>query len=144
MPGSRNESTPAANLAASKLLVNAANRSDRFSSLSTTKRGDVNLEVDMLNYGNAGMAFVSGFICGYTLGIIPAVGTDNFKLTATAKNSAGLSKTYLIDDGVKTVIWLPMIFAMASHNPSEVVPKVHENMYLELFQQMAVDGMIPK
>ncbi len=142
--GNRQVAPPAANEQAARPLVAAATHSDRFSSVSSGKGGDVHLDVEMLNYGNGAVAMISGFISGFTFLTIPAVASDNYKVTATARSSSGKSKKYLIDDGVTTVIWLPMIFAMPFNSPTTVIPKVQENMYRDLIQKMAADGIIPK
>lgn len=125
-------------------LTAALTKSGRFSSMSRGKGGSVHLDVDMLNYGNHGAAAASGFISGFSFLTIPAFGTDNYKLTATASTSTGKSRQYVLDDGVTTVIWLPFIFVAPFSNPTTVVPKVQENMYRNLIEKMESDGMIPK
>jgi len=127
-----------------KEFESALNGSGRFSSVSKGKGGSVHVDVDMLNYGNGGAAMVSGFICGFSLFTVPGFGTDNYKLVATARSSAGKSRQYVLDDGVTTVFWLPLIFVAPFKSPMTVVPEVHENMYRNLIQHMERDGVIPK
>lgn len=127
-----------------KPLLSAASKSGQFSSVSQGNGGNVHLDVDMLNYGNGGVAMVSGFICGFSLFTIPGFGSDNYKVTATARNSAGRSRQYVLDDGVTTVIWLPMIFVAPFKSPLTVIPGVQENMYSTLIQNMQKDGILTK
>lgn len=132
------------NAVASKPLVSAFEKSGRFTSVKSGAGGAVHVEADMHNHGNLAAAAISGYISGLTFMIIPAVGTDNYTLTATVKTASGRSKKYVLEDGVTTVIWLPMIFAMPVKNPTVVVPEVQENMYRNLLEKMAQDGMLPR
>lgn len=127
-----------------KSFAAAAEKSGRFSSVRQGKGGAVHVDVDMLNHGNGPAAMVSGFISGFTMLVIPAVAADNYTLTATARTSSGRSRKYVLEDGVTTVIWLPMIFAMATNHPATVVPAVHENMYGNLLLQMEKDGLLAR
>jgi hypothetical protein len=70
--------------------------------------------------------------------------TDNYKLTATARNSSGKLSKYVLNDSVTTVFWLPMIFAMPFSSNANVVPEVRENMYRHLIQKMENDGILLK
>lgn len=126
-----------------KSLVAAAEKSGRFSSVREGKGGGVHVDVDMLNHANGGAAFVSGFISGLTFTAIPAFAADNYTLTATARSSSGKTRKYVLDDGVNTIIWLPMIFAMPTNHPESVVPEVHENMFRNLIVRMEQDGLVP-
>jgi len=108
------------------------------------KGGPVHLEVDVLNHGNGPLAMVSGFISGFSMLTIPGGASDNYTLTATASTSSGRSRKYVLDDGVTTVFWLPMIFAMPFSHPAKVVPEVQENMFETLVERMAQDGVIPR
>jgi len=129
---------------ARKALVAAAEKSGRFSSVKEGTGGAVHVNADLLNHGNGPAAFVSGFISGFTFTAIPAVASDNYTLTADVRTSSGKSRNYVLDDGVTTVIWLPMIFAMPSHNPAKVTPEVHENLFGNLISQMEKDGLLPR
>ena len=127
-----------------KPLVAALEESGRFSSVRQGKGGAVHLDVDMLNHGNAAGAAISGFITGFSLFTIPGFATDNYKLTATARTSSGKTRQYVLEDGVTTVFWLPMIVATPFSFPTTVIPKVQDNMYRNLIQNMDRDGMLPK
>jgi hypothetical protein len=139
--GSRTEGAAAQNEVSGKSLVAALDKSGRFSSVKQGKGGAVHLEVDMLNHGNGGLAMASGFISGFSMLTIPGVASDNYTLTATARSS-GRSRKYVLDDGVTTVFWLPMILAMPFNYPGKVMPEVQENMYGNLIERMAKDGLL--
>lgn len=130
--------------AAEKPLVEALNKSQRFTSVGQGKGGAVHVDVDVLNHGNAAAAGISGFISGFTFLTIPGFATDNYTVTATARTSGGKSRQYTLDESVTTVFWLPLIFATPFAHPGEVYPKVQENMYRNLIVNMEQDGMLPK
>jgi hypothetical protein len=142
LTGSRIEGGEAQKSAYAKSLVAAAEKSGRISSAREGKGGAVHLDVDMLNHGNAATSIISGFISGFTFTAIPAFAADNYTLTATARSSSGKTRKYVLDDGVNTIIWLPMIFAMPTNHPVSVVPKSHENMFGNLLLQMEKDGLL--
>ena len=142
--GSRTEVSDKQRSAANTPMVNAFNKSQRFSSVSQGKGGAVHVEVDMLNHGNAAAAGISGFITGFSLFTIPGFAADNYTLTATARTASGKSRQYVLDDSMNTVLWLPFIFATPFANPVSVYPKVQENMYRNLMSNMERDGLLPK
>jgi hypothetical protein len=145
LTGSRAEFAPAANETLAQALVTAAQKSGRFSSVTAAgKGGAVHLDVDMLNHGNGTAAAISGFISGFTFLTIPGFATDNYKLTATARSASGKSRQYVLEDGMTTVFWLPLVVATPFSFPATVAPKVQENMYRNLFQNMENDGILPK
>ncbi len=144
LTGSRTEGTALQGGIYEKALVSAMEKSGRFSSVKSGRGGAVHLDVDMLNHGNGGLAFVSGFISGFSLFTIPGGGSDNYTLTANARTASGRSREYRLDDGVTTVFWLPLIFAAPFANPVKVMPEVHENMFANLIPAMERDGLIPR
>lgn len=127
-----------------KPLVSTLEQSGRFSSVRQGKGGAVQVDVDLLNHGNAAGAAISGFITGFSLFTIPGFAVDNYKLTATVRGKSGKSRQYVLEDGVTTVFWLPLIVATPFSFPNQVIPKVHENMYRNLLQNMENDGLLPK
>ncbi|MCW1923821.1 hypothetical protein OKA05_14735 [Luteolibacter arcticus] len=142
--GARTETPAGTSTHFAKPMVDAFNKSERFSSVSQGKGGAVHVDVDVLNHGNAGVAFASGFISGFSLFTIPGFGTDHFKLTATARTSSGKSRQYILEDSMTTAFWLPLIVAAPFASPTSVYPKVHENMYRNLMLNMERDGILPK
>lgn len=144
LTGNRAEFAPAANEKLAQAHVKTAQKSERFSSVTAGKGGDVHLDVDMLNHGNGTAAAISGFISGFTFLTIPGFATDNYKLTATARSSSGKSRQYVLEDGMTTMFWLPLIVATPFSFPTTVAPKVQENMYRNLYRNMENDGILPK
>lgn len=127
-----------------KPLVDALNKSERFSSVSQGKGGGVHVDVDVRNHGNAAAATISGFVTGASFLTIPGFATDHYKLTATARTASGQTRRYELNESVTTVIWLPLIVATPFAHPASVFPKVHENMYRNLIVNMERDGILPK
>lgn len=144
LTGSRTDysSTQVQNLR--KPLVDTLEKSGRFSSVREGKGGAVQVDVDLLNHGNAAGAAISGFITGFSFFTIPGFAVDNYKVTATARGASGKSRQYVLEDGVTTVFWLPLIVATPFSFPTQVIPKVHGNMYRNLLQNMENDGLLPK
>lgn len=142
--GSRTDSPEKVRSATEQTLLNTLNKSGRFTSVGQGKAGDVHVDVDMLNHGNAGAAAASGFITGFSFFTIPGFATDHYKLTATARTSSGKSRQYILDDSMTTAFWLPLIVATPFAFPTTVGPKVHENMYRNLIMNMEKDGILPK
>ncbi|HVJ47457.1 MAG TPA: hypothetical protein VM511_13790 [Luteolibacter sp.] len=137
--GSRTEGGEQQKAVYRKSLVAAAEKSGHISSVKEGK-GGVHVDVDMLNHGSGSM--VLAFISGFTFTAIPAFAEDNYTLTATARNSSGKTRKYVLDDGVNTIIWLPMIFAMPTNSLTTIVPRTHENMFGNLILQMEKDGFL--
>lgn len=125
-------------------FLSAAQKSGRFSSVSSGGKGDVKVNLHLLNHGNAALAMTSGFISGYTFMLVPGFGTDQYKLTASVRTSSGKSRNYELNESATTVFWLPFIVATPFKSPSSVIPKVQENMYRNLFSRMEADGLLPK
>lgn len=120
-----------------KALKSAAEKSGRFSSVKQGKGGAVHVNIDVLTQANGAAAYLSGFISGFTFTVIPAVASENYKLSADSK-----SRKYVLEDGSTFVIWAPMIFAMPTNSPNKVIPKVHENLFANLFLQMERDSLL--
>lgn len=125
-------------------FVSAAQKSGRFSSVSAGGKGDVKVTMHLLNHGNAALAMTSGFISGYTFMIVPGFGTDEYKLTASVRTTSGKSRNYELNESATTVFWLPFLVVTPFKSPGSVIPKVHENMYRNLFSRMEADGLLPK
>ena len=144
LTGSRTEFAPATIQSLEQGFTKTLDNSGRFSSVKNGKGGVVQVDVDMLNHGNGTAAFASGFISGFSLFTIPGFAVDNYKLTATARASSGKSRQYVLEDGATTTFWLPLIVATPFCTPTSVIPKVQENMYRHLMQNMENDGILPK
>jgi hypothetical protein len=116
-------------------------QSDYFSRISKNDAGaDLNLSVTIKNSGTP-LALIPAFITGLSLYTIPSWATDNFEVTAIAKNKRNNSKEYTLSDSTTLVQWLPMIFVFPVNNFS-VIPEVRKNMYRNILLQMKIDGFI--
>ena len=144
MAGGQTEFAEADRAKIEKPMVDAFNKSERFSSVSQGKGGGVHVDVDVRNDGNAAAATISGFITGASFLTIPGFATDHYKLTATARTASGQTRRYELNESVTTVIWLPLIVATPFAHPSTTIPKAHENMYRNLMVNMERDGLLTK
>jgi hypothetical protein len=122
-------------------LLQTLEQSDFFSRISKNDASaDINLSVKVTNTGNQA-AVIPAMITGFSLYTIPSWATDNFEVTATARNRQGGSKQYVLSDSTTLVQWLPMMVVFPAKNFS-VVPEVRKNMYRNILQQMKNDGFI--
>ena len=88
---------------------------------------DYTLALDVYNHGNQGLAFITGFITGYSFGVIPSAATDNYTLVLKAldKNGNNLAEEQN-DDAIRT--WMGIWFLPVSSNtPQKAVTKTLEN-----------------
>lgn len=116
-------------------------QSEYFSRISKNDdEADLNLSVTIKNSGNPA-ALIPAMITGFSLYLIPSWATDNFVVTAVAKNKDGNSKQYVLEDSTTLVQWLPMMFVFPVKNFS-VIPEVRKNMYRNIVMQMKNDGLI--
>lgn len=122
-------------------LLQTLEQSDYFSRISKADgQADISLSVQMKNTGTPA-ALIPAIITGLSLYTIPSWGTDNFEVTAVAKNRQGLSKEYVLTDSATLVQWLPMAFVFPFKNFS-IVPEIRKNMYRTILAKMRDDGFI--
>lgn len=77
------------------------------------------IRMDYYNYGDEGAAAVSGFLTGFTLGIIPGAATDNYTLKVSIEDKQGkvLAQTNN-KDSIST--WLGIWFIPVMSNTPEI------------------------
>lgn len=122
-------------------LLQTLEQTNYFSRISKKdEEADLSLSVTVKNSGNPA-AMIPAFITGLSLYIIPSWATDNFEVTAIAKNRQGHSKEYVLSDSTTLVQWLPMIFVFPAKSFS-VIPEVRKNIYRNIIMQMKNDGFI--
>lgn len=92
-----------------------------------------------LKAGNVAVAFVSGFISGFTLTIIPAYGRDDFVLIAEMKTNGQLLKKYVYKDHINTWIHLTMQFKMSDHRPRAVINEMYHRMLMNFLYDFSRD-----
>jgi hypothetical protein len=83
---------------------------------------DLQIDVSIHDVGEMGAAMVSGFLCGFTLGIIPGEATDNYKVSVKiSSSSTGKEVTTVVnEDAIHT--WTGWIFLpMAGNTPANAV-----------------------
>lgn len=108
-----------------------------------SKDMDYTIKMEMLNHGDSGAAAISGLITGFSLFIIPGAATDHYRLTAKVMDRNGtVIKTYEVNDEVTTWIGIWFIPFMGN-SPTEVAPKVWENMVKTVYQKMDKDKLMP-
>lgn len=88
------------------------------------------------NHGNGGAAAVSGFITGFTLGIIPGAATDNYTVIADVFDRQGNKvATYQNKDSVTT--WVGIWFIpMAGNNLEKAVTGTLENQIKDALKRL--------
>ncbi|MBU1056111.1 MAG: hypothetical protein KKC46_20145 [Proteobacteria bacterium] len=99
------------------------------------------LEFTMNNDGNRGVAFITGYLSGLTLTVLPAYARDDYAMTVDLKKDGNLLKTYEYKDSMKTWIQLFMIF-MAGNTSEKVGNEVRENIYWNFLYDLHNDGAI--
>jgi hypothetical protein len=101
--------------------------------------GDYHLSFVFRDEGNEALAFLSGFISGFTLTIIPAYAKDNFILTIDVKQNDRVLKTYSYRDHVNTWIQLFLVFLTPTHWPGTVAESIVDNMIMNFVHDFAKD-----
>ena len=99
------------------------------------------LRIDFQNEikaGNLALAFISGFVSGATLFIMPAYGRDNFvmkvQLTSDSRN-----KEYVYREYMDTWLHLSMIFLIPSRAPSTTVKSIYDKMIMNFLYDYSHD-----
>ena len=84
-------------------------------------------------------AFLSGFISGFTLTIIPGYGRDDFILTAEFKKDNQAIKKYVYKDHMNTWIHLTMLFMMTNHSPRTTINEIYQRMLMNFLYDFSHD-----
>ena len=105
-----------------KIVQNAAQKTDLFSEMSfdaeKQNESDYTLKIKLYNHGDEGIAFISGFLCGFTLGVVPGFAEDNFMLELEAIDNQGtVISSHTNEDTVHT--WLGLWFIPFADNTPE-------------------------
>lgn len=143
-PGGKAKELPGGASTLRPAIENALNHSDMFSSYSFDAAqgagADYTLRIDAYNHGNAVGAAVMGFICGYSLGIIPAAATDNYTLNFQARdNRGGVLKEYTNKDSVTT--WMGLWFIPVMGNtPKKAIDSTIENQVRLALRTLTEEG----
>lgn len=103
---------------------------------------DTVVSLHFYNHGNVGAAAVSGFLTGFTFGVIPGAATDNFTLVSSAAPSGSKpQKTVTSDDSVTT--WIGIWFLpMAGKTPAKAMTQTIEELVRDGLRQLIESGSI--
>lgn len=103
---------------------------------------DYTIKIDVYNHGNEAAASISGFITGFTFGVIPGAATDNFivKVQLIDKNGR-VVKEEINKDSVTT--WIGWIFLpMMGNTPEEAISSTLSNQVKAALKQLVDDGKL--
>jgi hypothetical protein len=88
------------------------------------------------------LGFISGFICGLSLFVIPAYARDDYILTVDVKKGEEVLKQYQYKDHLNTWIQLFLVFMTPTHHPDKVVREVMDNMLLKFLYDLESDKIL--
>jgi hypothetical protein len=91
------------------------------------------------NEGNEALAFISGFISGFTFTVIPGYARDNFILTVEVKQGDRVVKTYTYHDHMNSWIQVLLVVLTPSHWPGDVGKSIVDNMIMNFVHDFAKD-----
>ena len=96
---------------------------------------DYKLTLHFYNHGNAGAAAVSGFLCGFTFGVIPAAATDNYTLKAAL--TEGGSEIAALENKDSMTTWMGLWFIpMMGHSPKSTAQALLVNQVKAVLEEM--------
>ena len=104
--------------------------------------GDYTLKLNVYNSGSTGAAMLSGMITGFTLGIIPGSGKDEYTMTLQVIDGQGqLVKVGENHDSVRT--WMGWVFLpMMAHTPADAINDSFRRQLMALLKQMLDKQML--
>jgi hypothetical protein len=118
-------------------------RSDVFLKFGAGVGGEkYHLSLVLRNEGNMALGFISGFICGLSLFVIPAYARDDYILTVDVKKGEEVLKQYQYKDHLNTWIQLFLVFMTPTHHPDKVVREVMDNMLLKFLYDLESDKIL--
>lgn len=94
---------------------------------SVKDKQDYTIQIKVFNHGSSMSAGVSGFVTGYTLGLVPGSATDNYTLELKAINKdGGVINEYSNRDSVKTWVGIWFLPVMAN-TPKKAISSTLDN-----------------
>jgi hypothetical protein len=103
---------------------------------------DYTIKIKVYNHANQGPAAISGFISGFTFGIIPGTATDNYlmELEAVDKQGSTLSK-HSNSDAIQT--WIGIWFIpMMGYTPEKALVSTLENQVTTALKELVENDKI--
>ena len=128
------------------IVATAVDKSGMFSSYSfdPSKKADADYTIQFYfyDYGNMGAAMISGFITGFTFGIIPGGATDNYTLRTTLVAKDGTAQPVLSsNDAIST--WMGIWFIPAMGNsPVKAQQQTLGNMVNDALKRLFDTGQL--
>jgi hypothetical protein len=115
----------------------------KYSFDSTDKQAvDYTLHIDIYNYNNAALASVSGFISGFTFGIIPGGATDHYVLETKLTDKTGELVNEAANEDSFTM-WLGLWFIPAmSNTPDKAFTQTLENQLKAILKELVESGKL--
>ncbi|MHC4942980.1 MAG: hypothetical protein ACYTG7_08180 [Planctomycetota bacterium] len=107
--------------------------------VETDNHGGYHLEIQFENTGNLGLAFLSGFISGMTLLIVPGYAKDEYILTVTLIKDYQFQKQYVYEDHMSTWIQILLIFVFPFYLPQPTAEEIIDNMFMNLMYDLSRD-----
>ena len=99
-------------------------------------KADYTIELHIYNHGNTGGAAISGFLSGFTLGVIPGAATDNYTLRSAV---IGKNGEKLAEDSTKDSVttWVGIWFIPAAGNtPQKAFDETVSNLIKDSLKKM--------
>lgn len=89
---------------------------------------DYTVNVSVYNHGNHGLAMLSGFITGFSYGVIPGAATDNYTLVVKAIEKGNELAAVKNKDAVRT--WVGLWFIpLAANTPKKAINNTIKNQF---------------
>lgn len=88
------------------------------------------------------IAFLNGFISGFTFGIIPAYAKDIFILSVDVKRDNQVVKHYEYRDSMETWLEIVLIVMTPSHPPNKVAREVYDGMIMNFLHDLEKDHLL--
>jgi len=103
---------------------------------------DYVIRMNVYNHGNVAAASISGFITGFTFGVIPGAATDNFTLDMEAVDRNGrFLSSFSNKDSMTT--WFGLWFIpMMGNTPDKAVDGTLENQVMTALKELIESGVM--
>lgn len=92
--------------------------------------------------GNYPLAFISGFISGFTFTVLPGFARDEYTLTVDVKKQGQLVKQYQYKQHVDTWIQLFLIALTVKHSPVDVTEQAVDDLLMNFMHDFQQDSLI--
>lgn len=110
----------------------APNREEEQTSIQWDFRNDTRA-------GNRAVAFISGFISGFTFTIVPGFGRDEFQLTVRLRKNDQVVKEYVYREHIDTWTHFSLLLMMSDHKPRDAVREVYTRMIMNFLHDYSRD-----